>query len=102
MIPYTVIFFIMSFLKHKIRFEINFLKYMTPTSRNSHIACDSSCKFIKKICKKKLFSAIFSKIFNWQIIPSWIIISYKIIKFASIFYKIYCEKCFIQNDSKGV
>ena len=56
-----------------------------------------SCKFVKKICKKRLFPAIFSKNFNWQVIPSWVIISYKIIKFASISYKICCEKCFIQN-----
>jgi len=27
----------------------------------------------------------------------WVIISYKIIKFVSIFYKICCEKCFIQK-----
>jgi len=48
-------------------------------------------KFVKRIYKKNLFSAIFVKYFNWQVISSWIIISYKIIKFASIFYKI-CTK----------
>jgi len=68
----------------------------TITTKNSHITWEFSCKF-KKICKKRLFPAIFSKNFNWQVIPSWVIISYKIIKFVSIFYKICCEKCFIQN-----
>ena len=67
------------------------------TTRNSHIIWDFSYKFIKKICKKILFFYNFSKNVNWQIIPSWVIISYKIIKFASISYKICCEKCFIQN-----
>jgi len=67
------------------------------TTTNSHITLEFSCKFVKKICKKRLFPAIFSNKFNWQVIPSWVIISYKIIKFASISYKICCEKCFIQN-----
>jgi len=67
------------------------------TTTNSHITWEFSCKFVKEICKKRLFPAIFSKKFNWQVIPSWVIISYKIIKFASISYKICCEKCFIQN-----
>jgi len=67
------------------------------TTTNSHITWEFSCKFVKKICKKRFFPTIFSKNFNWQIILSWIIISYKIIKFASISYKICCEKCFIQN-----
>jgi len=71
------------------------------TTRNSHITWKFSCKFDKKICKKKLFPTIFSKNFNWRIIPSWVIISYKIIKFANISYKIYCEKCFIQNILKN-
>jgi len=69
----------------------------TYTITNSNITWEFSCKFVKKICKKRPFPAIFSKNFNWQVIPSWVIISYKIIKFASISYKICCEKCFIQN-----
>ena len=67
------------------------------TTTNSHITWEFSCKSVKKNCKKRFFPAIFSKNFNWQVIPSWVIISYKIIKFASISYKICCEKCFIQN-----
>jgi len=54
-------------------------------------------KFIQKIYKKRFFPVIFLKKFNSQIITSWIIISYKIIKFTSTFYKICCEKYFIQN-----
>jgi len=73
------------------------MKDTTATTTNSHITWEFSCKFVKRICKKKRFPAIFSKNFNWQVIPSWITISYKIIKFASISYKICCEKCFIQN-----
>jgi len=69
----------------------------TTITTNSNITWEFSCKFVKNICKKRLFPAIFSKNFNWQVIPSWVIISYKIIKFASISYKICCEKCFIQN-----
>jgi len=62
------------------------------TTKNSHITSEFSYKFVKKICKKKLFPAIFSKNFNWQIIPSWVIISYKIIKFTkSVLYKIFCK-----------
>ena len=76
-----------------INFRYNFLF----TTTNSHIIWKFSCKSIKKICKKGLFSAIFSKNFNWQLIPSWVIISYKIIKFASISYKICYKKYFIQN-----
>jgi len=58
-------------------------------------------KFVKEIYKKIFFSVIFSKNFNWQVIPSWVIISYKIIKFVSVFtkfvtknvlYKIFCKK----------
>jgi len=62
-------------------------------TRNSHI----NMKFVKKFCKKLLFSVIFFKNLNLQVITSWIIISYKTIKFTSISYKICCEKCFIQN-----
>jgi len=51
---------------------------------------------LKKFARKDFF-IIFVKNFNWHVISSWVIISYKIIKFASIFYKICCEKCFIQN-----
>jgi len=69
----------------------------TYTTKNSYITLYFSCKFVKKICKKSLFPAIFSKNFNWQVILSWVIISYKIIKFVSISYKICCEKYFIQN-----
>ena len=32
------------------------------TTRNSHITCDFSYKFVKKICKKKYFSTIFLRI----------------------------------------
>jgi len=54
--------------------------------------------FLKKFIKKYFFLPFFfCKNFNWQVTPSWVIISYKIIKFASISYKICCEKCFIQN-----
>ena len=67
------------------------------TTKNSHIILEFSCKFIKKIYKKRHFPSIFSKNFNWQEILLWLIISYKIIKFVSILYKICCEKCFIQN-----
>jgi len=52
---------------------------------------------LKKFARKDFFLLFFSKNFNWQVIPSWAIISYKIMKFASISYKICCEKCFIQN-----
>jgi len=68
-------------------------KHMS-TTKNSHITWEFSCKFAKRICKKRLFPTIFSKNFNWQVISSWIIISYKIIKFASIFYKICCKICY--------
>jgi len=67
------------------------------TTKNSHITWEFSCKFFQQICKKNFFLAIFFKNFNWQVIPSWVIISYKIIKYASISYKICCKKCFIQN-----
>jgi len=52
---------------------------------------------LKKFGRKDFFSNIFVKNLYWQVIPSWVIISYKIIKFISISYKICCEKCFIQN-----
>jgi len=55
--------------------------------------------FLTNLLRKfaRLFPAIFSKNLNWQVIPSWVIISYKIIKFVSISDKICCEMCFIQN-----
>jgi len=34
------------------------------TTKNSNITWEFSCKFVEKICKKRLFSAIFSKNFN--------------------------------------
>jgi len=67
------------------------------TIKNFHITWNFSCKFVKRICKKILFYTISSKNLNWQVIPSWVIISYKIIKFVSISYKICCEKYFIEN-----
>ena len=42
----------------------------TYTITNSNITWEFSCKFVKKICKKRPFPAIFSKNFNWQVIPS--------------------------------
>ena len=45
------------------------LKITIFTTRNSHITWDCSCKFIKKKFAR-LFSAIFFKNFNWQVIPS--------------------------------
>jgi len=54
---------------------------------------------LKEFARKNFFSATFSKNFNWQVIPSWVMISYKIIKFASISYKICCEKCFIARKN---
>jgi len=56
-------------------------------TKHSHITWEFSCKFVKKIYKKRFCPAIFSKNFNLQVIPSWVIIS----------YKIYCKKYFIQN-----
>jgi len=87
---FTFMYLITIFLLNQID-ELTFFSI-----KNSHILWDFSCKFIKKICKKRLFSTIFLTIF-WQVIPSWVIISYKIIKFVTISYKICCEKCFIQN-----
>jgi len=56
-----------------------------------------SCKFVIKFCKKRLFFTICPKSFNSHIFSLWITTFYKIIKFASNFYKILCEKCFVQN-----
>jgi len=52
---------------------------------------------LKKFVRKYFFFTFFSKNFNQQVILSWIIIFYKIIKFVSISYKIYYEQYFIQN-----
>jgi len=49
-----------------------------------------------KISTRKDFFCHFFKNLNSQVIP-WIIISYIIIKFVSISYKICCKKCFVQN-----
>jgi len=35
------------------------------TTKNSHITWDFFCKFVKTICKKRLFPAIFYENFNW-------------------------------------
>jgi len=46
---------------------------------------------LKKFARKDFFPAIFFKNFNCQVILSWVIIFYKIIKFVNISYKIYTK-----------
>jgi len=52
---------------------------------------------LKKFARKEFFFFYFFKNLNWEVIVSWVIIFYKIIKFVSISYKICCKKCFMQN-----